>query len=115
MVWPFSYFILFLFFCVASLPLVEPMCDFKERWVDVGKRLWVPSFDELLRLADGKDPADEKDPKSSENLMSLNRAKEFLDQSNLLGSHVFRIWKLTMTGKERLCITEFVCFFYLFF
>ena len=47
--------------------------------------------------------------------MSLNRAKEFLDQSNLLGSHVFRIWKLTMTGKERLCITEFVCFLFLFF
>ena len=58
--------------------------------------------------------------------MSLNRAKEFLDQSNsspvrfffhifrlwLLGSHVFRIWKLTMTGKERLCITEFVCFLF---
>ena len=82
MVWLFSHFILVLFFCVASLPLVEPMCDFKERWVDVGKRLWVPSFDELLRLADGKDPADEKDPKSSENFMSLNRAKEFLDQSN---------------------------------
>ena len=55
---------------VASLSQDEPMCDFKELWVDVGKRLWVPSFDELLRLADGKDPADEKDPKSGSSGMA---------------------------------------------